>query len=290
MCAALTVARREMQPKQACYRYRATSNPADLSRDPRWNSRRKPHASSESGPGLFSGSFDWHSAVHAHWALLSIARVRANAELEAWLSGRLTDKALRAEHEFLRKNSEFEQPYGRAWLLLLLTELGRRSRTSTQVRSFHQEIRESLLTWLECSSFPEQGNATAPRFRAQHQSWLFAYMLLALTDPTSASIRAQSARYARPNFERARSKLAAVKQSSEDFLFLPAVQAVVDRVDATARGKPPPTLSEFRPLSSTHPLTQAMHTARVQPSYESGHMPSTAMAVVRRPARAITPA
>ncbi len=186
------------------------------------------------GPGLFAGSYDWHSAVHAHWALLSIARVNSDQKLEAWLAGRLTDKALRAERDFLKKNPQFEQPYGRAWLLLLLSELGRRSRVSRESTALEQEMRESVLGWLERSPYPEGGTKTAPSFIAKHNSWLFAYMLFAMTNPKPAGIRDRLSALRTSKIEPARVNLAAAKHSDDDFLFLPAVQAVADRVDSTA--------------------------------------------------------
>lgn len=64
---------------------------------------------------LFHGCFDWHSAVHTHWAL---------ARLEpASLEGVFTPEAVEAEVDFLRRNPGFEVPYGMAWLLMLCREV-----------------------------------------------------------------------------------------------------------------------------------------------------------------------
>jgi len=51
----------------------------------------KAHGPGEKGPGPFAGSWDWHSAVQAHCALLSMARVHKFDKIETWLANRLTD-------------------------------------------------------------------------------------------------------------------------------------------------------------------------------------------------------
>lgn len=65
---------------------------------------------------LFYGCFDWHSAVHTHWAL---ARLDPGA-----LIGVFTPQAVAAEVDFLRRHPSFEVPYGMAWLVLLCEEYG----------------------------------------------------------------------------------------------------------------------------------------------------------------------
>jgi hypothetical protein len=79
-------------------------------------------------PALF-GCFDWHSAVHGHWVLARLLRLRptipeANAIRDA-LSRSLTPQNIAAETAYLaRPNSgSFERTYGWAWLLKLAAEL-----------------------------------------------------------------------------------------------------------------------------------------------------------------------
>jgi hypothetical protein len=77
----------------------------------------------------FYGSYDWHSAVHGHWALVRLLRLVPDlperAEVRAALSAHLTEANLRAEAAyFSRPNSKsFERTYGWAWLLKLAEEL-----------------------------------------------------------------------------------------------------------------------------------------------------------------------
>jgi hypothetical protein len=72
---------------------------------------------------VFHGCFDWHSAVHGHWALLRIARVTGRHEAEAqWVMAALDPQNIAAETEYLRRHPRFEMPYGRAWFLRLAIE------------------------------------------------------------------------------------------------------------------------------------------------------------------------
>ncbi|CEM22016.1 unnamed protein product [Vitrella brassicaformis CCMP3155] len=88
--------------------------------------------SSDSGlVAAFHGCIDWHSAVHAHWAVLRVARAlrqsdalsddirRMATTLERTLTSERVDKDTL---EGLRRYRSFELPYGRAWLLLLVRE------------------------------------------------------------------------------------------------------------------------------------------------------------------------
>lgn len=75
----------------------------------------------------FHGSFDWHSAVHGHWALVRAARLHPDAEwraaaLEA-VGRTLTAANLERELAFLERRPGFERPYGLAWLLQLAAEV-----------------------------------------------------------------------------------------------------------------------------------------------------------------------
>lgn len=72
---------------------------------------------------VFHGCIDWHSSVHAHWALLFAARALHDEALAHRISGRLTDEAMARElRDFERGDwlsGRFERPYGRAWYLQL---------------------------------------------------------------------------------------------------------------------------------------------------------------------------
>ena len=77
----------------------------------------------------FCGCFDWHSAVHGHWLLVRLARAFPAAPFvpaaRAALAASLTDAHVAAEVRYLEGpgRSDFERPYGLAWLLQLAAEL-----------------------------------------------------------------------------------------------------------------------------------------------------------------------
>ena len=76
---------------------------------------------------VFFGCFDWHSAVHSHWALIRQLRLfddhPRESEIRETIDGRLTPQNVRREVEHFEENPTFEKPYGWAWLLRLAAEL-----------------------------------------------------------------------------------------------------------------------------------------------------------------------
>jgi hypothetical protein len=190
---------------------------------------------------LFAGSWDWHSAVHAHWALLSIARVHGDADLERWTVARLTDKALSAELVFLKSVTAVkhpEHPYGWSWLLLLLWELDKRGTPPKAARTLADYARTALLAWLESSAYPEQGTVSSPRFNGNYKSWLFTYLMVALTAPASGDTRTKLKDLRKKKLEPARAALGKAPRDKYDFLDLPSMQALTARVDPTFTSKP----------------------------------------------------
>jgi len=83
---------------------------------------------SELTPAFF-GCFDWHSAVHGHWAMLRVLRhvptIPEQMEIRRQLNAHLTTDRLQQEKSFfaLERNRTFERPYGIGWLLRLTAEL-----------------------------------------------------------------------------------------------------------------------------------------------------------------------
>jgi len=76
---------------------------------------------------MFYGCFDWHSAVHSHWALARLVRLFPG---EAWtkdaraaLRESFTEERVAGELAYLADRPGFEMPYGNAWLLQLAAEL-----------------------------------------------------------------------------------------------------------------------------------------------------------------------
>lgn len=179
--------------------------------------RRRPHHGPR-GAGVFSGSYDWHSCVHAHWALLSMARRTADRELRRFLRGRLTYRALRDERDFLRTAPRFEIPYGRAWLFLMLSEAGRVApwRGRRETRDLLRETRDLLLDWMEEN--PERLTS------AGHDSWLFAFFALVAGGASGPRL----GRLRREVLDPARAKVLRKRHRPADFLDLPSLLSLIE--------------------------------------------------------------
>jgi len=77
----------------------------------------------------FYGCFDWHSAVHGHWLLVTLLQrfpdLESAAEIRRALDENLSEANLAAEAAYLRQSDSksFERTYGWAWLLKLAEAL-----------------------------------------------------------------------------------------------------------------------------------------------------------------------
>jgi Protein of unknown function (DUF2891) len=78
---------------------------------------------------VFFGCFDWHSAVHGHWAMTRVLRTFPKAPeaktIRAALNKHLTRAGLQAELRYFKQEHHklFERPYGWGWYLRLVTEV-----------------------------------------------------------------------------------------------------------------------------------------------------------------------
>jgi len=77
----------------------------------------------------FYGCFDWHSAVHGHWSLVSLRKQFPNLEnadlIRDKLATRISKENILQEIVYFEgeHNKSFERTYGWAWLLKLAEEL-----------------------------------------------------------------------------------------------------------------------------------------------------------------------
>lgn len=77
----------------------------------------------------FYGCFDWHSAVHGHWSMVSLLRqfpdLNKRVEMENWLLASISKENILKEIEYFhgKHNKSYERTYGWAWLLKLAEEL-----------------------------------------------------------------------------------------------------------------------------------------------------------------------
>src|ERR1700723_3948696 len=113
----------------------------------------------------FYGCYDWHSSVHGHWLLARLVRTFPNAPFapsarEA-LRQSLTADNIAQETAYLRAEgrASFERPYGLAWLLQLVAELGewddpQAREMATNLGPLEQAVLERLNGWLPKLSHP----------------------------------------------------------------------------------------------------------------------------------------
>lgn len=77
----------------------------------------------------FYGCFDWHSAVHGHWSLVSLLKSFPNIDnaesIKQKLLNNISKENIEAEIQYFygKHNKSYERPYGWAWLLKLTEEL-----------------------------------------------------------------------------------------------------------------------------------------------------------------------
>ena len=76
---------------------------------------------------IFYGCFDWHSSVHGHWLLATLARRYPESELAANVTKvfdeQFTVEKSQTELAFFQKDKHYERTYGWAWFLKLQLEL-----------------------------------------------------------------------------------------------------------------------------------------------------------------------
>lgn len=109
----------------------------DAQRDLDWQPPRRRHP-------VFFGSYDWHSSVHSHWALVRMARTAARAadrevggsrivtRCSQVLRPRLTLDSIERELEFFAERPSFSLPYGISWAAMLSAELSAAAREDAQ--------------------------------------------------------------------------------------------------------------------------------------------------------------
>ena len=113
----------------------------------------------------FYGCFDWHSSVHGHWLLVRLSRLFPQAPFAAHarraLGRSLTPANIAQEVTYLAAagRTDFERPYGLAWLLQLVVELKEwddpdARRWSATLVPLEQAITARLAAWLPKLSRP----------------------------------------------------------------------------------------------------------------------------------------
>lgn len=186
------------------------------------------------GESAFDGSYDWHSCVIAHFALLTHARLEGDADLAGELLARLGEDTLRSEAALLAEREtsrNITYPYDEAWFLMLLAELERHEGADwAAARLVRLEVEARLLDHLEQAPFPDGFRDV--KFCGFYRSWLFAYLLLDLSGPVGEGAEGRLRALRDGKLSPAREAVAAHQVShSYDFLWVPAILALAERVD-----------------------------------------------------------
>jgi hypothetical protein len=145
--------------------------------------------------------------------------------LERTLSARLTPENLEAERAFLfqAENMDFEMPYGRAWLLLLLAELSSHTGINySNPGAFREQLEQQLTMWLELNEFSNE-----VILNGNYESWLFVFLLLHFSRPAPEIRHRLEA--LRPQIESVRHIIVATQADEYDFLYLPALLFLFDQ-------------------------------------------------------------
>lgn len=191
-----------------------------------WKSIHNYHA--PDGESEFKGSYDWHSDVHAHWALLSMARVTKDAALEKKMLSILTFERIKKEYNFLMlpERSQFEKPYGRAWFLLLLKELNYRDISkNSEFQKIRTNLTLDMLTWLQKSDFPE--NAWDKSLIGSHDSWLMSLFLFDTARSHNNKIKNAFNNLVQTKMVPLAQDIETHPMDSFDFLYLPALKYLI---------------------------------------------------------------
>lgn len=210
--------------------------------------QRKPSANivqRRAGSSLFSGGYDWHSNLFAHWCLLTHARRTGDEALAASVLEPLSAEALGEERQRLAK-IPFERvgtfPYDNGWLLLFLAELERHRDVAPSTRAFRIEVEQRILAWLQKSDFPEippkraKGALAGRKIVGWYRSWAWAYYQLRRSQPVGEGMR-EALRSLRedklvPNLENI---LAEKGTSKFEFLDVPTLAFLIHDVEPFER-------------------------------------------------------
>jgi hypothetical protein len=256
---------------------------------------RAPNASFARGmqrASVFDGSYDWHSCVIAHWALLVHARATGDDGLRDWVVARLGPAALEAELETLawrEPRAALTWPYDEAWFGMLLSELVRAGEHGGVDRAallaLRLRVEKRLLAALEEQPFPEnllRAEDGAPTYCGFYRSWLFAWLLVRWSDPVTPGAADRLAAWRVARVEPERAAITALREAHGfDFLWVPALLALVDHtcgadVAAFDPGELPPLPASVR-IATVHVL--GLELSRVWPLAIEGASDARARAV-----------
>lgn len=244
----------------------------------------------------FDGSYDWHSAVIAHWALLTHARTARDEGLEDWTMGRLDLETLThhagllerraaaaaspdgAERSLLFARMTF--PYDEGWFLMLLAERAKRD-DGARLLPVRGAIEGRLLDALESRPFPEnlglkrtEAEEGQQRFCGFYGSSLFLYLQLRWAGPVTPEGGARLDAWRDETLTPLRRSIQAIEEPhGYDFLWPPALLALADQLEpgSEAVEYAPPAFQDWPEsvrIATVHVL--GMELSRVWPIASTG--------------------
>jgi hypothetical protein len=112
----------------------------------------------------FYGSYDWHSCVEMHWALLRLLRVAGDLvpdkQIRAAFNAHFSPVSLAAESEFIASRDGLgERPYGWGWALALAHEARDfddldAKKWALALQPFAGTVAKCFLQWLARATYP----------------------------------------------------------------------------------------------------------------------------------------
>jgi hypothetical protein len=191
--------------------------------------KTSPHSGEVGGSGIFHGNVDYHSSVEAYWALLSIARITQDGDLQNLVLSRFTPQALQLETDFLNSadQSDFEVPYGQGWLSLMLSELAKvYTSDPATLNALRLQVENRELTWLSSHSLPEYQNQS---FDADYHSWIFGLAILNLIgSPASPDLKEKLEALKTEKLDPERVQISQFEPGPYEFLSLQSLTALID--------------------------------------------------------------
>jgi hypothetical protein len=113
----------------------------------------------------FYGCYDWHSAVHSHWAMLVLLEYKpemtGHQDMLAIMHRHMSAEALLGELAYCKEpgRSGFERPYGWAWIWKLSAQLAESRIPEAQtwhanIRPLAELLSERFMSWLDKQVYP----------------------------------------------------------------------------------------------------------------------------------------
>ena len=185
---------------------------------------------------VFYGSYDWHSAVHMHWTLVTLlARFPGLPEataIAARLDTHFTETRIAGELAYLERPgaATFERPYGWAWLLELVAALHRLASTDPRGAAWHDRM-QPLADAFVARTLAFLPRAVLPARSGSHANSAFATLLMLdyATTHGDAALRDALVAKARDWYGEDRDYPIAYETGSEDFLSNGLLEAALMR-------------------------------------------------------------